>query len=118
MMQHYKTNAPIVLYRGVSEVPYEKMVKAAKQLGESGTDFYELGYMSCSLLQEKASPYKVQLVIYCPPFSNIIYLGHCNDHEEYECRYECIINRSARLQIVKQENNTYYCILRGTKSTT
>lgn len=118
MMQQYKTNAPIILYRGVSDVPYEKMIKATTKLGESGTDFYELGYMSCSLLKEKSSPYKVQLIIYCPPFSNIIYLGHCNDQEEPECRYECIINRGARLQIVKQENNTFYCILKSTNNAT
>lgn len=113
MMQKYKTNAPIVLFRGVSDVPFEKMEQEAKELDEIDTDFYELGYMSCSLIKEKASPYKTQLIIYCPPFSNIIYCGHCNDQEEPECRYECIISRGSKLKILKQENNTFYCILKN-----
>ncbi|MGN0408897.1 MAG: ADP-ribosyltransferase [Candidatus Fimousia sp.] len=116
IMLKYKTKAPIVLFRGVSDIPFEKMVESAKKLHEPDTDFYERGYMSCSLLREKTLPYQVQLVIYCPAFSSIIYLGHCNDHEESECRYECIINRNAHLKVIKQEGNTYYCILNGTST--
>lgn len=113
-MRKYKTYVPIVLFRGVSDIPMEKMVEAAKELKEDGVDFYEKGYMSCSLLKEKSSPYKDQLIIYVPPFNHVIYAGHCNDEEEPECRYECIIMRGSKLQILKQENNTYYCLLKST----
>ena len=112
-MRKYKTYVPVVLFRGVCDIPMEKMIEAAKGLGEDDVDFYEKGYMSCSLLKEKASPYKDQLIIYVPPFNHVMYAGHCND-EEPECRYECIIMRGAKLKILKQENHTYYCLLKST----
>lgn len=114
-LKKYTTSEPIILFRGVCDVPMEKMVEAAKKLGEDGIDFYEKGYMSCSLLKEKASPYKYQFVIYVPPFNHVMYAGHCNDEEEPECRYECIIMRGSKLHLVKQEKDTYYCILESTE---
>ena len=114
-LRKYKTSEPIILFRGVCDVPMEKMVEAAKELDEDGIDFYEKGYMSCSLLKEKASPYKYQFVIYVPPFNHVMYAGHCNDEEEPECRYECIIMRGSKLKLLKQEKDTYYCILESTE---
>lgn len=115
-MRKYKTSEPIILFRGVSGIPMEKMVESAEKLNEEGIDFYEKGYMSCSLVPERAKPYKVQLVIYIPPFSNVMYAGHCNDEGEpnNECQYECIIGTGAKLRIVQQIKDKYYCILEGT----
>lgn len=114
VMKKYKTSAPIILFRGVSDVPMEAMQKAANKLDEEDVDFFEKGYMSCSLLKEEASPYKTQLIIYVPPFNHVMYAGHCNDEEEPHCRQECIIARGAKLKTLKQENNTYYCLLKST----
>lgn len=113
-MKKYKTSEPVILFRGVCDIPMEKMVEAAKELNEDGIAFYEKGYMSCSLLKEKASPYKFQFIIYVPPFNHVMYAGHCNDEEEPECRYECVIMRGSKLKLLKQDKDTYYCILQST----
>lgn len=112
-VRKYKTSAPVILYRGVSDVPMEKMIEAAKDLDDD-VDFYERGFMSCTLLKETAYDYPVQLVIYVPPYFHVMYAGHCNDEEEPECRYECIIMRGAKLKIMTQKGNTYYCLLKST----
>lgn len=90
------------------------MVKAVQELDEDGIDFYEKVDMSCSLLMEKASPYKYQFLIYVPPFNYVMYAGHCNDEEKPECKYECIIMRVSKLKLLKQEKDTYYCIFEST----
>ena len=92
----------------------EKMIEAAKALGDEDVEFYEKGYLSCSLLKETAYDYPVQLIIFVPPHSNVMYAGKCNIEEEPECRYECIIMRGAKLKIMVQKGNTYYCLLKST----
>ena len=113
-IKKYQTSAPVILYRGVSDIPMEKMIEAAKDLDDDDVDFYEKGFMSCTLLKETAYDYPVQLVIYVPPYFHVMYAGHLNDEEEPICRYECIIMRGAKLKIMTQKGNTYYCLLKST----
>lgn len=115
MMYQYQITEPVILYRGVSEVPFRRMIESAEELNEKGVDFYEKGFMSCSLMAEKASPYPVQLIIFCMPFQHMLYVGHALDEQEATgCRYEVILQRGAKLQVILQIGDTYYCRLLGT----
>lgn len=115
MLSRYQNTEPVILYRGVSEIPYKKMIEAATELDDKDVDFYEKGFMSCSLLESKASPYSVQLKIFCLPFEHMLYVGHAlDDQEPHGCRHEVILQRGARLKKLFQVENTFYCVLLGT----
>jgi len=117
MLRNYITTAPIILFRGASSVPYEKMIEAAKELGDPNITFYEKGFLSCSLLPECASKFTriKQFQIFCPPGNSLFYVGHLIDDEEPNgIRYECIVQRGAKLQLIYEDQNYYYCLLKST----
>ena len=114
MLAGYQTRTPIILFRGVSPVPFETMVREAKELGNPSIDFIERGFMSCSLLPEYALKFhgQKQLQIFVPPLTNVLYTGHlADDYNPFS--YECIIQKDAHLEILR-ENDTYiYCLLKA-----
>lgn len=118
MVSNYRSKAPFILYRGASSVPFECMVNAANDLQETNVDFYEKGFLSCSLLPEYATKVngRKQFKIFCMPGTNMIYLGHINDAEEpnQQCRYEVVVQRGAKLQLLREDSDYYYCLLRST----
>lgn len=99
-----KTN--LVLYRGVCEYVYNLMIQNAVSL--KGVDFYEKGYMQCSLVKGHELNCKTKLRIFVPTGSCVIYLGNVNDEQKY---YEVDIQHGAKLKIVSIDKNYINCKL-------
>lgn len=117
MMKSYQNKEPIILYRGASEIPFKHMLEASKEIDDPNIFFYEKGFLSCSLIPEKASKYDgiKQLKIFVPPYHNVLYVGHALDQEEATgCRYEVIVQRGAKMELLTEDTNYYYCLLHTT----
>ena len=118
MLRQYQTAVPLILYRGVSSVPFDKMIESATALADPEIQYYEKGFLSCSLLPEYASKISgiKQFKLFCMPGTNVIYMGHINDEEEpnKQCRYECVVQRGAQLQLIHEDSKYYYCIIKKT----
>lgn len=97
----------IVVYRGVSQIPYEKMIKAAK--GVKCVDFLEKGFLNTSIVKGKQSDCDIQLRVYIPKGTTAFYVGNISCEEKIY--YEVIVQIGARLKIVSMDNKYINCKL-------
>lgn len=118
MMEHYTTTIPLILYRGVSQIPFDCMCNAAKQLEDPSVQFWEKGFLNTSLLPDCANHVKgiKQMKIFVPPLTNVFFVGHLIDdyNPNQKCFYECIVQRGAKLTVVKEDDDYYYCFIKET----
>ncbi|MFI3603494.1 ADP-ribosyltransferase [Vagococcus fluvialis] len=105
--EKYCLKNDIVVYRGVSQGPYEKMIIAAK--GVKGIDFLEKGFLNTSIVKEKQIAHDIQLRIYIPKGTPAYYVGNISGEEELY--YEVIVQIGAKLKIVSMDNQYINCKL-------
>lgn len=116
ILKKYRTMIPLILFRGVSSIPFERMVSSAKELGNPTIDFYEKGFMSCSLLPDLASTFHgiKQFMIFVRPLTNLMYVGRLTQEYQPNCLQEVILQRGAKLELIREDENYYYCYLKET----
>lgn len=110
LQSKYFLKEDIVVYRGVSEIPYTKMKKAAK--GIRGIDFLEKGFLNTSIVKGKQINYACQLRIFLPKGTCAFYVGDITGEEKLY--YEVIVQKGAKLKILSMDNNFINCKLIGT----
>lgn len=108
MVATHTCKTDLVLYRGICEYVYEQMIENSKKINNKYIDFYEKGYMQCSLLQGHELNYKTKLRIYVPAGTHVIYLGNVNDEQ---CYYEVDIQHGAKLKIISIDHKYINCKL-------
>lgn len=106
MLKKYTTKQDIVVYRGVCEPVYEKMVENAKNHHE--TDLLEKGFLATSLVKGCEIKYKKKLRIYIPAGTHAVYQGNVNDKQGY---YEVDIQHGAHLKIISIDKEYINCQL-------
>ncbi len=106
MLKKYTTKQDIVVYRGVCDYVYEKMIENAKN--NPGTDLVEKGFLSTSLVKEQEINCKKKLRIYIPAGTNAVYMGNVNDEQHY---YEVDIQHEAHLKIISIDKKYINCML-------
>lgn len=105
--EKYCLKNDIVVYRGVSPIPYEKMIKSAK--GVRGVDFLEKGFLNTSIVKGKQIDHDIQLRIYIPKGTTAFYVGNISCEEKIY--YEIIVQIGAKLKIVSMDNQYINCKL-------
>ncbi|MDT1956953.1 hypothetical protein MX629_00775 [Carnobacterium divergens] len=105
--EKYCLKNDIVVYRGVSSIPYEKMNEAAKRI--RGVDFLEKGFLNTSIVKGKQIEADIQLRIYIPKGTVAFYVGNISYEEAIY--YEVIVQVGARLKIVSMDHNYINCKL-------
>ncbi len=106
MVSRYKTKIPIVLYRGVSEDIYQKMLDSAK--GIPRVDLHEKAFLQTSLVKGCEIKRKIKLRIYVPAGTEAVYLGNVNDELFY---YEIDVQRGMNLRIISMDKDYINCII-------
>lgn len=97
-----------VIYRGVYKETFKQMKNAAKKL--THVDLYDKGFLQASLVKGKESTGRyIQLRIFIPIGTNVIYLGNVNQEESLY--YEVDVQRGAKLKIISMDKEYLNCIL-------
>lgn len=110
LQSKYSLKKDIVVYRGVSEIPYTKMKKAAENI--RGIDFLERGFLNTSIVKGKQINYDCQLRIFLPKGTCAFYVGDITNEEKIY--YEVIVQKGAKLKILSMDNNFINCKLIAT----
>ncbi|MBQ3967932.1 MAG: hypothetical protein II688_04520 [Lachnospiraceae bacterium] len=110
MVAGHSCKTDLVLYRGVCDYVYNLMKQNASSL--EGVDFYEKGYMQCSLVKGQEINSKIKLRIFIPAGSCVIYLGNVNDEQGF---YEVDIQHGAKLELISIDKTYINCKLLSTK---
>ena len=110
MVAKHSCKTDLVLYRGVCDYVYDLMIQNAAPL--EGVDFYEKGYMQCSLVKGHEINCKTKLRIFVPAGSCVIYLGNVNDEQHY---YEVDIQHGAKLKLISIDQTYINCKLLSTE---
>lgn len=107
MLNKYTTKQDIVVYRGVCDYVYEKMIDNAKEC--KGTDFLEKAFLFASLVKGHELNYKKRLRIYIPAGAHVVYQGNINNEEKLF--YEVDVQHGAHLKIISADKKYINCIL-------
>jgi hypothetical protein len=110
LQSKYSLKEDIVVYRGVSEIPYTKMKKAAESI--RGIDFLERGFLNTSIVKGKQINYDCQLRIFLPKGTCSFYVGNITSEEKIY--YEVIVQKGAKLKILSMDKNFINCKLIAT----
>ena len=110
MVAGHSCKTDLVLYRGVCEYVYDLMIQNAASL--EGVDFYEKGYMQCSLIKGHEINCKTKLRIFVPAGSCVIYLGNVNNEQYF---YEVDIQHGAKLKLISIDQTYINCKLLSTE---
>ncbi len=105
----YTTDTDLVLYRGVCEYVYEKMISNANA---KKCDLYEKGFLCTSLLKGHEYDYKTKLRIYVPRNSHVIYQGNITGEQN---NYEVDIQCGSRLKIISVDHDYINTLLLSTR---
>lgn len=103
------SKAPLILYRGICDYVFQEMIKNAAS--RQGTDLYEKGFMSTSLVKSHEIPSEHYLRIYVPAGTSCIYMGNVNNELAY---YEVTIQCESSLIIESIDNKYINCRLIST----
>lgn len=106
MVALHTTKVPLVLYRGVCEAVFQKMIENAKNM--EGIDLYEKSFLQTSLVKGHEIKSRYRLRIYVPEEAQAIYLGNVNDEQFY---YEVDLQYGAKLKIVSIDDEYINCKL-------
>lgn len=106
----YRTDADLIVYRGVVDHVFELMKKNAK--GRKGVDLYEKGFLHTSLVKDHELLYDIRLRIFIPAGSKCVYVGNLIDEHKF---YEVIVYRGSALKVVSMDDKYINCILLTTE---
>lgn len=106
MLSIHTTDIDLILYRGVCEDVYNKMITNAKHFDDC--DFFEKGFLATSLIKGHEIKYPTRLRIYVPAGSHVVYMGNVNDELNY---YEVDIQHDAKLKIISIDETYINCRL-------
>lgn len=105
----YMLKNNIVVYRGVSSVPYKAMINNAKMI--KGVDYFERGFLNTSIVKGKHIESEKQLRIFVPKGTTAFYVGNISNEEKIY--YEVIIQMCARLKIISMDDQFINCVILG-----
>lgn len=109
MVSEHTTDTDLVLYRGICSYVYELMCDNAQGMN---CDFYEKGFLATSLVKGHELKSDVNMRIYVPAGTHVVYLGNVNDEQGF---YEVDIQHGAKLKIESMDNEYINCRLIETK---
>lgn len=112
MVATHTCKTDLVLYRGLCAHVYNLMIQNAKSI--KGIDFYEKGYMQCSLIKGHELNYETKLRIYVPEGSSVIYLGNLGNYGNENTKqplYEVVIQHGAKLKVISIDEKYINCQL-------
>ena len=111
IMETVKSNfsdEPLILYRGVCEYVYGKMIQHAE--GHKEADYIERGFLCCSLVKDHHIKDTYCLRISVPKHTPMVYMGNVSNEQDY---YEVDILCGAKLKIVSIDKEFINCVLVG-----
>lgn len=103
----YAIKKDIVVYRGVVEEVFSKMIESARTYAD--TDLLEKGFLATSLVKGHELQYKYKLRIFLPAGTHAVYQGNINAEETKY--YEVDVQHNARLKIVSIDKEYINCKL-------
>lgn len=106
MVETHTTDTDIVLYRGICDHVYDKMIENAKDI--PNCDFLEKGFLATSLVKNQELQCKKRLRIYVPKGTHVVYQGNVNDEQSF---YEVDVQHGAKLKIISADKTYINCKL-------
>lgn len=108
MVKSNHTKASLILYRGVCDDVYQKMLLNAKNI--SDVDYVERGFLCCSLVKGHHINGEICFRIFVPKGTPAAYMGSVNNEPGY---YEVDVLCGCKLKIISIDSEFVNCELVG-----
>lgn len=108
MVKSNHTKASLILYRGVCDDVYQKMLLNAKNI--SDVDYVERGFLCCSLVKDHHINEEICFRIFVPEGTPAAYMGSVSNEPGY---YEVDVLCGCKLKIISIDNEFVNCKLVG-----
>lgn len=108
MVKSNHTKKSLILYRGVCDDVYKKMLLNAKKI--SDVDYVERGFLCCSLVKDHHINEDICFRIFVPEGTPAAYMGSVNNEPGY---YEVDVLCGSKLKIISIDSEFVNCELVG-----